>query len=128
MFRTMVDTGAMISVIDQNTYAKMENAELKHTKIKAIAYNSPEPVRFLGKFEAVVETEKRVAIGAFYVTKGINSGNLLSLSTAQDRGLISLHLHKLSTMDGNISQILNKACICIRWTWEIERCQSYLEH
>ena len=108
MFKTTVDTGATINVIDQNTYAKMENAELKHTKMKAFAYNNPEPVKFLGKFDAVVETKKRVALGTFYVTKGIDSGNLLSLSTAQDLGLVSLHLQKLSTMDGNISSIINK--------------------
>ena len=32
MFNTIVDTGATINVIDQNTYAKIKNAELKYTK------------------------------------------------------------------------------------------------
>ena len=40
--------------------------------------------------------------------KGTNSGNLLSLSTAQDLGLISLHLHKLSTKDDGLAKIINK--------------------
>ena len=39
---------------------------------------------------------------------GFNSGNLLSLATAQDLGLISLHLHELSTIDGNKSMIIDK--------------------
>ena len=95
-FKIIVDTGATINVIDENTYAKMKETDLRPTNIKAFAYNSPKPVKFLGKFDAVIETKKRVAIATFYVAKGTNSGNLLSLSTAQDLGLISLHLHKLS--------------------------------
>ena len=108
MFKTMVDTGATINVIDQNTYAKIKSSELTHTKINAFAYNSSEPAKFLGEFDAVVETKKRVAIATFYVTKRRDSGNLLSLSTAPDLGLIRLHLHKLSSTDGNILIIINK--------------------
>jgi len=42
IFKTMVDKGSTINVIDQNTYAKIKNAELEHTKITAFAYNSPD--------------------------------------------------------------------------------------
>ena len=107
-FKIIVDTGGTINVIDENTYAKMKETDLRPTNIKAFAYNSPKPVKFLGKFDAVIETKKRVAIATFYVAKGTNSGNLLSLSTAQDLGLISLHLHKLSTKDDGLAKIINK--------------------
>ena len=88
-----VDTGATIIVTDHYTYANMKKATLKTTSMKAIAYDSSKPVKFLGQFDAVVETKKRIAMGTFYVTKGTNGGNLLSLATAQDLGLRSLHLH-----------------------------------
>ena len=107
-FKIIVDTGATINVIDENTYAKMKETDLHPTNIKAFAYNSPKPVKFLGKFDAVIETKKRIAIATFYVAKGTNSGNLLSLSTAQDLGLISLHLDKLSTKDDGLAKIINK--------------------
>ena len=66
------------------------------------------PVKFLGKFEAVVETRKRLSVAMFYVVKGQNSGNLLSLATAQDLGLITLHLNHVTTKDDNLDKILGK--------------------
>ena len=81
----MVDTGASINVIDQKTCSKL-------CQTRAFAYNQSEPVNFMGKFDAVIETKKRMSVATFYVAKGQNSGNLLSLSTAQDLGLITLNL------------------------------------
>ena len=107
-FKIIVHTGATINVIDENAYAKVKDTDLRPTNIKAFAYNSPKPVKFLGKFDAAIETKKCVAIATFCVAKGTNSGNLLSLSTAQDLGLISLHLHKLSTKDDGLAKIINK--------------------
>ena len=86
----MVDTGASINVIDEQTFSKFRKVTLQRTNTKAFAYNQSEPVDFLGKFEVVVETRKRMSVATFYVVKGQNSGNLLSLSTAQDLGLITL--------------------------------------
>ena len=53
-------------------------------------------VRFIGKFEAIVETRKRVSVATFYVAKKEDSGNLISSSTAQELGIISLHVHSVS--------------------------------
>ncbi|CAB4024140.1 Hypothetical predicted protein, partial [Paramuricea clavata] len=44
----------------------------------------------------------------FYVAKAANCGNLLSLSTAQELGLISLHLDKLTSKDAALENILQK--------------------
>ena len=108
-FKATVDTGATINVIDHNTYAKMNKPELKPTNIKAFAYTARKPVQFVGKFEAVIETRKRVTVATFYVTKTTDSGNLISSQTAQELGLISLHLHKVSsTNDNKLDRILNK--------------------
>ncbi|CAB4039327.1 Retrovirus-related Pol poly from transposon, partial [Paramuricea clavata] len=44
----------------------------------------------------------------FYVAKAANCGNLLSLSTAQELGLISLHLDKLTSKNAALENILQK--------------------
>ena len=62
----MVVTGASINVIDEQTFSKFREVTLKSTKTKAFAYNQSEPVNFLGKLEAVVETRKRMTVATFY--------------------------------------------------------------
>ena len=96
-FKATVDTGATINVIDQDTFAKMKGPELKPTNIQAFGYTAMKPVKFMGKFEALIETQKRVTVATFYVTKTTDSSNLISSETAQELGLISLHLHKMLT-------------------------------
>ena len=87
----------------------MNRPELKPTNIKAFAYTATKPVQFVEKFEAVIETRKRVTVATFYVTKTTDSGNLISSETAQELCLISLHLHKVSsTNDNKLDAILNK--------------------
>ena len=107
-FKATVDTGATINVIDKNTYENMGGPQLKKTSIKAFAYNATKPVQFLGKFESLIETKKRIAVATFYVAKTTNNGNFISATTAQELGLISLHLNKVSTKNDNVDKILNK--------------------
>ena len=87
----------------------MSGPQLTKTSIKAFAYNAIKPVQFLGKFEALIETKKRIAVATFYVAKTTNSGNLISATTAQELVLISLHLNKVSTTkNNNLDKILTK--------------------
>ena len=66
-------------------------------------------MQFSGKFNAAIETKKRFTVATLYVVKGSNnSGNLMSLSTAKDLGLISLHINQVKTKDGSIDNILQK--------------------
>ncbi|CAB4006435.1 Retrovirus-related Pol poly from transposon [Paramuricea clavata] len=61
------------------------------------------------KFETTVETRKRIAVATFYVAKTTDSGNLISLTTAQELGLTSLYLNKVSmTKDKKLGKILDK--------------------
>jgi hypothetical protein len=76
-FDATLDTGASLNVIDRATYEKMDGVKLKTTNVKAFAYNAQTPVKFLGKFEALIETRKRVAVATFYVVKTLDSGNLI---------------------------------------------------
>ena len=108
-FKATVDTGASINVIDQNTFAKMKEAKLQKTNIKTFGYNSTKAVKFLGKFEETIETRRRVTVATFYVAKTADGGDLISVTTAQDLGLVSLYLNKLSeTNDKKLDSIINK--------------------
>ena len=95
-FDIMVDTGASINVIDRSSFSHMSDVALAHTKTKAFAYNSSQPVHFVGKFQALVQTKKRYTVATFFVVNDENSGNLMSAHTAQELGLISLHLNAVS--------------------------------
>jgi hypothetical protein len=67
------------------------------------------PGKFLGKFEALIQTRKHVTVATFYIVKTLDSGNLIFPATAQDLGLISLNINKLSTTNDKIfDKILSK--------------------
>ena len=86
----------------------MKGIKLQQMNVKASAYNSAKPVKFLRKFGETIETRKRVTVATFYITKTSNSGNLISATTAQELGLVSLHLNKFSdTQDHDLGNILN---------------------
>ena len=56
-----------------------------------------------------IETRRRVTVATFYVEKTAEAGNLISVTTAQDLGLVRLHLNKLSeTNDKKLDSIINK--------------------
>ena len=52
--------------------------------------------------------QKKISVATFYVTKAENCGNLLSLTTAQELGLISLHIDKLTSEDAAIENTVQK--------------------
>ena len=96
-FHIMADTGASINVLDRKTFSKMVDATLARTTTKAFPYDSSQPIQFIGKFQALVQTKKRYTVATFFVVDNDHSGNLMSAQTAHELGLISLHLNKLST-------------------------------
>ena len=67
------------------------------------------PVDFLGKFEAVIETKRKYTVGVFYVADEYDSGYLLSLQTAQELSLISLHLHKIKSAPNIVNKTIKDA-------------------
>jgi len=100
--------------MDQETFLKLKGISLHKTNVKAYTYNATKPVRFLGKFDALVETRRRCTTCTFYVVSNHNSGCLLSSHTAQDLGLVSLHLNQIQkkltvkTSDKAVQKIVNK--------------------
>ena len=108
-FKTMVDTGASINVIDEQTFSKFRKVTLQRTNTKGFAYNQSEPVDFIGNSKLLWRQESEChAVATFYVVKGQNSGNLISLSTAQDLGLITLHINNVSAKDAALDNIIAK--------------------
>ena len=91
-----VVTGASINVIDEETFSKFHGIILQKTRVNAYTYGSKTPVKFLGKFTAVMETRRSVAVADIYVIKEMQSGCLLSCNTAQELRLITFHLDAVS--------------------------------
>ena len=91
-----VDTGSTINIIDENTFNTLGHINLKKTNIKAYPFNSTESVKMKGKFQTLVESRKRITVATIYVTEQ-DGGCLLGNHTAQELGLISLHLNKIGT-------------------------------
>ena len=91
-----VDTGSTINIIDENTFKQLQNINLQKTHVRAYPFNSSEPVQMTGKFDTLIESRKRLTIATIYVTAQ-DGGCLLSNTTAQELGLISLHLNQIDT-------------------------------
>ena len=119
-----IDTGSSINVIDKTTFASLQNLELKRTSVKAYPFNAKKPVKMEGKFRALVESKHKFTVTTIYVTSE-DGGCLLSSETAQELGLVSLHINQLNnstipntsapppqvkspTNDENLQQILDK--------------------
>ena len=102
-----IDTGASINVMDLKTFniivrESFKKPILEPTKIRIFTYNAKEPLKVMGKFTTMLETKHKLLSATFYVTPG-QSGCLLSGVTAQEGGLLSLHLHAIT--DGNSKNI-----------------------
>ena len=99
--------------------------------MKAYAYSKTSaPVEFIGKFEAVIETKKRMSVATFFVVKAKHCGNLLSLNTAQELGLVSLHLNKLTSKDPALffRSHPSKALNSIYGLWQATRYTDQVRH
>ena len=86
----LIDSGATISILDPHDFQAISQhykilLTLTRTKVKA--FGSDRPIELSGKFDAVVESKKRITVATFYVTKQKN-GSLLSCNTSQELGLI----------------------------------------
>ena len=102
----MVDTGASINVLDQNTFEKLKEVELKPTKVKAYPFNSKKPVEFRGKFETLIESKSRYCVATFYVMHEEDTGCLLSGNTAQELGVAQFNLNKIADSQGPTADLV----------------------
>ena len=108
--RMTVDIGATINVTDRGTFNQMSDIMLQPTKVKAYPYNGLMPVKFLGKFEAEIGTTPRYAAATCVIQNSINSagGCLLSSQTAEELGLVTFNLNKLTERKSRTRTIKGK--------------------
>ncbi|CAB4013461.1 Retrovirus-related Pol poly [Paramuricea clavata] len=93
----IIDTGASINIIDENTFAninKYKSISLKRTRTKLFAYGSKQQLPVIGTFEATIETKKRMTISTIHVVRG-NYGSLLSYQTATELNLIKVNVNNV---------------------------------
>lgn len=104
MVNFTIDTGSSINVISQAVCQKLKDIELQKTNIKAFPFNSKKPVQMKGKFQSTLETKRKLTVATIYVTAD-DGGCLPSSTTAQELGLVSLHLHSIQTSKTQTSQL-----------------------
>ena len=86
----LIDFGATINILDPRDFQAISQHYkilVTPTRTKVKAFGSDRPVELSGKFDAVVESKKRMTFATFYVTKQEN-GSLLSCNTSHKLGLI----------------------------------------
>lgn len=99
-------------MIDPATYESIlrkANISLSKTKTRMHAFGAQQPLRSRGKFQAAVESAKKVTVATFYVTDQ-TTGSLLSYETSTELGILQLKLNAISQMPGanhNSSQNLD---------------------
>ncbi len=115
----LVDTGSSINILDESVYLDMKNKPvLSKADTKAFAYGQKNQLPMKGKFQATIETDKKITTGNFYVISG-NFGSLLSYNTAVDLNIIPVInavgssktdqlLHEYSDLFCGLGQLKNK--------------------
>ena len=91
-----VDTRSTFNIIDETTFKQLQNINLQKKHIRTNLFNSGEPIQMTGKFDTLFESRKRLTEATIYVT-GQDGGCLFNNTTAQELGLISLHLNQVDT-------------------------------
>ena len=96
-FQVLVDTGATVNVMDEITFKRLlaDKVTLRRSSSVLRAYQSNEnpsaPLKVMGKFEAIVESNTRIAPATFHVIKGhTNTEPLIGFQTAEDLGLVKV--------------------------------------
>ena len=113
-----IDTGSNINVVDKHTFQQLRDIRLQPTSVKAYLFNSTTPVKMERKFRVLAESKHKFTVAIVYVTSD-DGGCFLSFETAQEFGLVSLHLNQIndqtapsklspSTNDKNFAHILDK--------------------
>jgi hypothetical protein len=86
----VVDTGATVNIMDENTLSKLKSQpKLNNTKTKIYPYGSGKSIDIIGTFDCEIKSDihKTAANTSIYVVKG-SYGSLLSYATAVDLNII----------------------------------------
>jgi hypothetical protein len=98
----LIDTGASVNILTQKDYEFLctkskDQISLRKTKTRIYAFGSSEPVELKGKFDALVDSKRRVAAATFYVTKGTQgTTSILGCETSTNLRLITMNVNSVS--------------------------------
>ena len=63
----VIDTGANVNLIDQETWAKLPSGvNMEHTNTKIMSYNGP-PLKICGQFKAEISSKGKSTTDTIYV-------------------------------------------------------------
>ena len=99
--KLIIDTGASINIIDENTFAcitEQRPISLKRTRTKLFVNGSKQHLPVMEKFEATLETKKQMTASTIHVVKGIY-GSILSCDTAKDLNLVQVNVNNIKVKD-----------------------------
>ena len=89
----LVDSGASINIIDENTYAKLKvRPNLSKAPSQLFAYGSKTAMTTLGSFKAKFETKRKLTAGLVNVANG-KHGSLLSFKTASEFDIFHINVN-----------------------------------
>ena len=93
-FQVLVDTGATVNVMDEITFKRLlaDKVTLRRSSSVYQSHENPSaPLKVMGKFEAIVESNTRITPATFHVIKGhTNTEPLIGFQTAEDLGLVKV--------------------------------------
>ena len=90
-----IDAGSSINVVDKQPFQQLRDIRLQPTSVKAYPFNSSTLVKMKGKFRVLAESKHKFTVATVYVISD-DGGCLLSSETAQELGLVSLHLNQIN--------------------------------
>ncbi len=88
----IVDTGCRRNIVDEPAFRQIQNGQtikLQKSKVRLYPYGCTTPLKILGKFSVLLESNQRMTTEEVFVVKG-NSGSLLGRETAQKLGLVTI--------------------------------------
>ena len=92
-FSFLIDTGASIYLIDEETFNKFKtNPALMSVPTKIFVYGANPSIVIIGLFRAEIESKLGITIADIYVASGTSS-SLLNYQTALDLDLVSLRVN-----------------------------------
>ena len=107
-----MDTGATVNVMDEITFKRLlaDKVTLRSSSSVLRAYQSNEnpsaPLKVMGKFEATVESNTRIAPATFHVVKGhTNTQPLIGFQTAEDLGFLRWQTWKGVKVDSHVDPL-----------------------
>ena len=86
----MIDTGASVNIIDEETYKEMGSPKISNKNIPQLfPYGQSKPIPVQGHCNITVKTQNTSQTHKFYVVEGTH-GSLIGFPSAQELGLIQI--------------------------------------